>query len=169
MNLCTERSEKRAKEVGIRKSIGSLRGQLISQFYIESLLLSTAAMFMAIVLAQLALPWFNGVAGRNLSIPWGSPWFYAICLAFNAYTGLLAGTYPAVFLSSFKPVSVLKNTMHSGRGAFLPRRILVVVQFTVSVTLIMATVVILNQVQYAQQRPIGYTIDGVMSVPIRDG
>jgi hypothetical protein len=131
-------------------------------------LLALLALAFAIIIAQLSLPWFNSIAGKNLSIQWSSPAFYAACLAFAICTGITAGTYPAFILSSFKPVSVLKGTITAGRNAFLPRKILVVVQFTVSISLIVVTIVIFNQVQFAQQRPIGYTIDGIMSVPIRD-
>ena len=168
MNLSTARSEKRAKEVGVRKSVGSLRRQLIAQFFTESVLMALLALAFAVVLAQLALPWFNSVAGKNLSIHWNSPGFYLTCLAFSVLTGVISGTYPAIILSSFKPVSVLKGARVAGRNAFLPRKVLVVVQFTVSISLIVVTVVIFNQVQFAQQRPIGYTIHDIVSVPIRD-
>lgn len=168
MNLSTARSEQRAKEVGIRKSIGSLRMQLISQFFSESLLVALLAFIFSLMIVQSALPWFNEVSGKNLSILWQSLWFWLACAGFAIVTGLISGTYPALFLSSFQPVKVLKGTFKAGRNAFLPRKILVVVQFTVSVTLIVSTVIILNQIKFAQSRPIGYSINGIVSVPIRD-
>lgn len=168
MNLSTARSEQRAKEVGIRKSIGSRRGQLISQFFSESLLLALFAFAFALMLVQLALPWFNEVSGKNLSILWDSPLFWVGCTGFGIVTGLVSGTYPAIFLSSFQPVKVLKGTFKAGRNALLPRKVLVVLQFTVSVTLIISTIIIFQQIQFAQGRPIGYSINSVVSVPIRD-
>jgi putative ABC transport system permease protein len=168
MNLSTARSEQRAKEVGIRKSIGSLRIQLVSQFFSESLLVALLASIFSLMIVQLALPWFNEVSGKSLGILWGSSWFWLSCVGFAAVTGLISGTYPALFLSSFQPVKVLKGTFKAGRNAFLPRKVLVVVQFTVSVTLIVCTVIILKQIKFAQSRPIGYSINGVVSVPIRD-
>lgn len=168
MNLSTARSEKRAKEVGIRKSIGSLRTQLITQFFTESILLSLIATALAVIFTQLLLPWFNGIAGKNLAVHWASPSFYAVCLIFSLTTGILAGMYPALFLSSFKPAVVLKGAIVSGRGALMPRKVLVVLQFTVSISFIVVTMIIFNQVQFAQNRPIGYTINGVVSIPIRN-
>lgn len=168
MNLSTARSEQRAKEVGIRKSIGSLRIQLVSQFFSESLLVALLACIFSLMIVQLALPWFNEISGKSLGILWQSSWFWLTCIGFSIVTGLISGTYPALFLSSFQPVKVLKGTFKAGRNAFLPRKILVVVQFTVSVTLIVSTVIILKQIKFAQSRPIGYSINGIVSVPIRD-
>jgi putative ABC transport system permease protein len=169
MNLSTARSEKRAKEVGIRKSIGSLRIQLVSQFFSESLLVALFAFVLAMVLVQLTLPWFNEVSGKQLSMRWHSPWFWVSCTGFALVTGLVAGIYPALFLSSFEPVKVLKGTFKTGANAFLPRKILVVVQFTVSITLIVSTLIIFRQIQFAQRRPVGYDINSIVSVCIRDG
>jgi ABC-type antimicrobial peptide transport system permease subunit len=168
MNLSTARSEQRAKEVGIRKSIGSLRVQLISQFFSESLLVALLAFVFSLVIVQGALPWFNQIAGKSIAILWQSLWFWSACISFVAVTGFISGTYPALFLSSFQPIKVLKGTFKAGRNASLPRKVLVVVQFTVSVTLIVSTVIIFKQIQFAQSRPIGYSISGIVTVPIRD-
>jgi putative ABC transport system permease protein len=168
MNLSTARSEQRAKEVGIRKSIGSLRVQLISQFFSESLLVALLACTLSLVIVQGALPWFNEISGKNIAILWHSYRFWIACIGFAAITGFISGTYPALFLSSFQPVKVLKGTFKAGRNASLPRKVLVVVQFTVSVTLIVSTVIIFKQIQFAQSRPIGYSINGIVAVPIRD-
>jgi len=156
MNLSTARSEKRAKEVGIRKTLGSLRQQLISQFFSESLLVSAFAFVFSILLVQLTLSWFNMVADKQMSIPWSSPTFWIIGLVFSILTGVIAGSYPAFYLSSFQPVKVLKGTYRAGRLASLPRKILVVLQFFVSAVLIIGTLVVFRQVQYTKNRPVGY-------------
>lgn len=168
MNLSTARSEKRAKEVGIRKSIGSVRQQLINQFFTESMLVALMAVIISLLIVQLALPWFNTVSGKHLSILWTSPLFWLTCFGFALFTGLIAGSYPALFLSSLQPVKVLKGTFKVGRSASLPRQVLVVIQFTVSVTLVISTVVIFSQIRFAQNRPIGYAINGCVSVPVKD-
>ncbi len=164
MNLSTARSERRAKEVGIRKAIGSLRGQLIRQFFVESLLMATMAYALALLVVSAWLPAFNGVAGKEMSVPWGSPAFWLMGLAFCALTGLIAGSYPALYLSSFRPVKVLKGSYRAGRMAALPRQALVVLQFAVSVSLIIGTVVVFRQVRYAMDRPIGYDQNGLVSI-----
>ncbi|HYC84695.1 MAG TPA: ABC transporter permease, partial [Chryseosolibacter sp.] len=169
MNLSTARSEKRAKEVGVRKSIGSLRSHLVTQFFSESILVAMLAFVFALIVVQLSMPWFNAITGKDLSIPWSSFAFLGACLGIIIVTGLLSGIYPAWLLSSFQPATVLKGTFRSRRGAFLPRKVLVVVQFSISITLIVSTVVIFRQLIFAQSRPVGYQITGVVSVPIRDG
>ncbi|MDB5087034.1 MAG: hypothetical protein JWR09_1028 [Mucilaginibacter sp.] len=164
MNLSTARSEKRAKEVGIRKAVGSVRGQLISQFLCESLLVAVFAFVFSLVLVRLALPVFNSVADKNISILWGSPAFWLIGLGFCLFTGLLAGSYPALYLSSFEPVKILKGTFKAGRFAAIPRKVLVVLQFSVSVVLIVGTVIVFKQIQFAKDRPVGFTRDGLISI-----
>ena len=164
MNLSTARSEKRAKEVGIRKTLGSLRKQLITQFFSESLLVSVFAFVFSIILVQLALSWFNQVADKQMTIMWSSPLFWIIGLAFTLFTGIIAGSYPAFYLSSFQPVKVLKGTFRAGRLASLPRKILVILQFTVSATLIIGTVVVFTQVQFTKNRPVGYSREGMIQV-----
>jgi putative ABC transport system permease protein len=164
MNLSTARSEKRAKEVGIRKTLGSLRKQLISQFFSESLMVSFYAFVFALILVMLMLPWFNDVAEKKMVILWGSPVFWTVCLGFTLFTGLIAGSYPAFYLSSFQPVKVLKGTFKAGKLAALPRKILVVLQFTVSVVLIIGTIIVFKQVQYTKNRPVGYDRNGLVQV-----
>ncbi|WP_428654554.1 ABC transporter permease [Runella sp.] len=166
MNLSTARSEKRAKEVGIRKAVGSVRGQLINQFFSESLLVVVVAFVLSLLLVQLILPAFNEVADKQMSILWTNPLFWLLGIGFTLLTGLIAGSYPALYLSSFQPIKVLKGTFRVGRFAAVPRKILVVVQFTVSVTLIIGTIVVFRQIQYAKSRPIGYSRDGLLTVPI---
>ena len=166
MNLSTARSEKRAKEVGIRKAIGSLRGQLIYQFFSESLLCVALAFLLAILFVQLSLPFFNEVSDKKMGILWGSPLFWVLSVGFSLLTGLIAGSYPAFYLSSFQPVKVLKGSFKVGRFAAIPRKVLVVVQFTVSITLIIGTVVVFRQIKFAENRPVGYSRDGLVSIPI---
>jgi ABC-type antimicrobial peptide transport system permease subunit len=164
MNLSTARSEKRAKEVGIRKSIGSVRGQLIGQFFSESLVVALLAFLFSLLLVLLILPSFNQVADKKLTLPWLSPSFWLIGLVFSLLTGIIAGSYPALYLSSFNPVQVLKGTFRVGRFASVPRKVLVVLQFTVSVTLIIGTIIVFNQIQHAKNRPIGYDRNGLISM-----
>ena len=164
MNLSTARSEKRAKEVGIRKAIGSLRGQLIYQFFCESLLIAVMAFAFSIVLVLLILPYFNDIAGKQLAILWGSPLFWLLGAGFTLFTGIIAGSYPALYLSSFQPDKVLKGTFKAGRFAALPRKVLVVVQFAVSVILIIGTIVVFKQIQFAKNRPVGYSRDGLVNI-----
>jgi putative ABC transport system permease protein len=156
MNLSTARSEHRAKEVGVRKTLGSGRRQLIDQFLIESLVIAALSFALSLALASLALPAFNELAGKELSIAWSHPLFWIVAIGFTLFTGLLAGSYPALYLSSFVPVKVLKGYWRAGRMASLPRQVLIVVQFTVSVVLIIGTIVVFRQIQYARNRPLGY-------------
>ncbi|TSJ44183.1 FtsX-like permease family protein [Mucilaginibacter corticis] len=162
MNLSTARSEKRAKEVGIRKAIGSLRSQLVAQFYAESLLLAFLAFFFALLMVQLSLTWFNQVAQSDIHIPYTNYFFWLLCIFFTVFTGVLAGSYPALYLSSFNPVKVLKGTFKAGQMAAIPRKALVVVQFAVSVALIIGTVVIFMEVNYSKDRPVGYSQKGLL-------
>jgi len=164
MNLATARSEKRAKEVGIRKTVGSLRWQLIKQFFAESYLVVLLAFILSLTLVTLLLPLFNEVAGKKIEIAWTSPVFWIFSLAFILITGLVSGSYPAFYLSSFQPLKVLKGTFRVGRFASVPRKILVVMQFTVSVMLIIGTVIVYQQIQHAKNRPIGYTRNGLINL-----
>lgn len=157
MNLSTARSEKRAKEVGIRKSIGSLRCQLVQQFYGETLLVAFIAAVIALIAVQLSLPWFNYVSDKDISMPLTNPMFWLTCIGFTLFTGILAGSYPALYLSSFNAVKILKGSFKAGRFAMLPRRVLVVLQFTVSITLTIGTIIVYQQIQFAKNRPVGYS------------
>lgn len=166
MNLSTARSEKRSKEVGIRKSIGSQRGQLINQFLGESFLVVLFSYVIAMFIVLLSLNVFNELARKHIEFPWSSPLFWLASLAFIAFTALLSGSYPALYLSSFNPVQVLKGTFRAGKGASTPRKALVVVQFTVSVAFIIGTIVVLQQINHAQNRPIGYNKEGLIQIPV---
>ncbi len=167
MNLATARSEKRAREVGIRKSIGSARKQLIFQFVCESLLTVTLGCVLSLVLVQLMIPFFNDVAGKQISILWTNGWFWGAIVAFTLITGLLSGSYPALYLSSFQPVKVLKGTFRPGRWASLPRKVLVVFQFSVSITLMIGITVVFMQIKFAQNRPIGYNRSGLIEINMK--
>ena len=163
MNLATARSEKRAKEVGIRKTVGSMRWQLIRQFFAESYLVVLVAFILCLVLVVLFLPTFNEVASKKIVVPWHNPIFWGASLLFICVTGLLSGSYPAFYLSSFQPLKVLKGTFRVGKLASIPRKVLVVAQFTVSVMLIIGTIIIYQQIQHAKNRPIGYTRHGLIT------
>ena len=164
MNLSTARSEKRAKEVGVRKSVGSGREQLIGQFLSESLLIAFFALLLALGLVFVSLPYFNTLTEKLMSVQLDNPVFWAIMLVFTLFTGLLAGSYPALYLSSFNPVQILKGGVHVGKGAALPRKILVITQFTFSIVLMIGTIIIYQQIQYGKNRPIGFDNKGLISV-----
>jgi len=166
MNLSTAKSEKRAKEVGIRKTVGSSRRQLVFQFFSESILTVTFSLILSLLLVQILLPFFNSVAGKQMNILWHNIYFWLMTIVFALFTALIAGSYPAFYLSSFKPVKVLKGTFKAGRFASIPRKVLVVIQFTVSVALIIGTIIVYRQIQFAKNRPVGYTRDGLVSVPV---
>jgi ABC-type antimicrobial peptide transport system permease subunit len=168
MNLSTARSGKRAKEVGIRKSIGSLKVQLIYQFLSESFLVVFLAFILSLALVSISLPWFNQLSGKNILIPFSSLFFWLLSLIFIIVTALLAGAYPAFYLSSFQPIKVLKGAFGLGRFAAVPRKALVVIQFTVSVILIIGTVIVYRQIIFAQDRPVGYNRNGLITVARND-
>jgi ABC-type antimicrobial peptide transport system permease subunit len=167
MNLSTARSSSRAKEVGVRKTLGSVRKQLINQFFSESLLVTLLAFLVAMVLASFSLPWFNEIADKQMQMLWTNPWFWLGSLLFIFLTGILAGSYPALYLSSFNPVKVLKGTFRAGRLAALPRQILVVMQFSISATLIICTIIVYNQIQFAKNRPVGYNREGLITMEMK--
>ena len=166
MNLSTARSINRAKEVGIRKVVGSRRSELIAQFFGESLLVVVLAYAIALFFVLLTVPFFNQVADKHMAIPWTDPVFWLLGVGFTLLTGLIAGSYPALYLSSFRPVAVLKGPLRfrTGNGIATPRRVLVVVQFTVSITLMIGTSVVYRQLQHAKNRPIGYSREGLISL-----
>jgi ABC-type antimicrobial peptide transport system permease subunit len=167
MNLSTARSEKRAKEVGIRKAIGSMRGQLVRQFLSESFLVVVFAFLIAILLVALSLSWFNKVSAKEMTMPWTNEYFWLVSIAFIVFTSLISGSYPAFYLSSFNPVKVLKGTFRAGRFSSVPRKVLVVVQFTVSIVLIIGTIIVYRQIQHAKNRPIGYSKNNLLTIPIK--
>lgn len=164
MNLSTARSERRAKEVGIRKSIGSVQRQLVYQFFSESLLVALLSFVVAVVLTQLLIPAFNTIAEKNIDVPWMNPTFWLLGLGLTLVTGILAGSYPALYLSSFQPVKVLKGAFKTGAKGSTPRRVLVVTQFCISVILIAGTGVVYQQMTYGKGRPVGYTREGLISL-----
>jgi putative ABC transport system permease protein len=168
MNLSTARSEKRAKEVGIRKAIGSKKMQLVGQFLSESFLVTILAYLLAFVVVQATLKTFNDLSDKHITIPFEKPQFWLVGLSFLAITSILSGFYPAFYLSSFQPIKVLKGTMKVGKFSSLPRKIMVVTQFTVSIILIIGTVVVYQQIQHAQNRPVGYDRTGLVRISMDD-
>jgi putative ABC transport system permease protein len=164
MNLSTARSEKRAKEVGIRKTFGSLRGQLIKQFLSESLLIVSIAFLLSMAMVILCLDGFNKIADKKIAFTFSHPVFWGISILFILITAFLSGSYPALYLSAFRPVKVLKGTFRAGRFAAVPRRLMAGLQFTVSIILIIGTIVVYRQVQHAQDRPIGYNRNGLIRI-----
>lgn len=165
MNLSTARSEKRALEVGIRKSIGSTRLQLIYQFLSESFLVVICAFIIAIGMVVLSLPAFNSVAGKEVVFPWSNGLFWMMSFVFIGVTALVSGSYPALYLSSFKPIKVLKGTFKMGTFAAVPRKVLVVAQFTVSIALIIGTLIVKNQITYGKNRPVGIESSQLIQLP----
>ncbi|MGN6532666.1 MAG: ABC transporter permease, partial [Ginsengibacter sp.] len=166
MNLSTARSEKRAKEVGIRKTVGSLRGQLIRQFLSESVLVAFIAFILSIVMVILLMPFFNSLADKRMEFPGNNGIFWLLAILFTFITGIVSGSYPAFYLSKFKPIKVLKGNFRVGRFASLPRKILVVIQFTFSIALIIGTIIVFKQIQFAKNRPVNYSREGLITVPM---
>jgi len=164
MNLSTARSEKRAREVGIRKVVGALRNSLIYQFLGESVLIAFISGVLALLIVQLSISGFNLLTLKQLYVPYGNPVFWLIFLFYIFFTGIISGSYPALYLSSFKPVSVLKGTFKAVNALVTPRKLLVIVQFTFAVILIICTIIIREQLQYAQDRDSGYKKDNLVYV-----
>ncbi|NQD70392.1 FtsX-like permease family protein [Sphingobacterium shayense] len=162
MNLSTARSEKRAKEVGIRKVVGAHRVSLIWQFLSESLLLAFASGVISVLIVILLLPSFSDLVGRKLSIPFNDLRFWLSFISFVLFTGFLAGSYPAFFLSSFQPIKVLKGKFIHIQQKFNPRKSLVVTQFTIAIVLIISTLVIRQQLQHVQERDSGYSTENII-------
>lgn len=165
MNLSTARSEKRAKEVGIRKTLGSDRKQLRWQFLFESIILTCIAFVFSMILVMVLLPAFNAMVNKQMVVHPGDPVFLLGVVGIILFTGIVAGSYPAFYLSSFNPVKVLKGTFLAGRKAVLPRRILVVGQFVISILLISATIIVYRQLQYVKNRDMGYNPDNLIMIP----
>ncbi|MCQ6956888.1 ABC transporter permease [Mucilaginibacter aquariorum] len=156
MNLSTARSEKRAKEVGIRKVVGASKSSLIGQFLGESIMIALIAGVVALIIIELSLPAFNNLTQKHLFVPFSSPSFWLIVVSFILFTGIVSGSYPALYLSSFAPVKVLKGTFKAANATFSPRKILVVTQFTFAIVLIISTIIVRQQLEYAQNRDTGY-------------
>ncbi|HTI90755.1 MAG TPA: ABC transporter permease [Puia sp.] len=162
MNLSTARSEKRAKEVGIRKVVGAQKGSLISQFIGESVLLAFLAGVVAVVIVQISLPAYDQLIDKKLFINFGNVYTWMAFVGFILFVGFLAGSYPAFFLSSFQPVKVLKGTFKKANALVTPRKVLVVLQFTFAIILIICTIVIKQQIDYARDRNTGYNKDNLI-------
>ncbi len=162
INLSTAKSANRAKEVGLRKVVGSTRGGLINQFLTESLLYSVISFIIGILMAWLLLPYFNVLASKTLTIPWLALWFIPVILAAAFIVGIVAGIYPAFYLSSFKPASVLKGSISNGSKSSTLRNGLVVFQFTASIILIICTFIIYNQMKFILNKNLGYDKDQVV-------
>jgi putative ABC transport system permease protein len=164
MNLSTARSANRAKEVGIRKVMGSFRSHLVRQFLTESVMLSAVSFILAIGLAWLAIPAFNDLARKSLEIPFGDSTFWLIVAGAALAIGLLAGVYPSLFLSAFKPVNVLKGNLSLGMKSGMVRSSLVVFQFWISITLIVGTIAVNRQLNFIQNKNVGFNKDQVLVV-----
>jgi len=165
MNLSTARSEKRAKEVGVRKTLGSRKAELIAQFFAESSLFALIAFIFSIIAVILLLPAFNKLVDKHMSLGFGTASFWIIGLASILFTGIIAGSYPALYLSSFNPTSVLKGTFLPGKKGVIPRRVLVVGQFAISIFLISATIVVYKQIQHIKNRDMGYNPNNLLMIP----
>lgn len=159
MNLSTARSEKRAKEVGIRKVVGAQKKWLVGQFMGESILLAFIAGIFAIAVIEVALPAFGELTDKKLAIDFGNIYFWLSAVGFILFTGIIAGSYPALFLSSFQPVKVLKGTFKAEHTLITPRKLLVVLQFTFAIILIICTSIVKQQIDHAQNRDTGYNRD----------
>jgi ABC-type antimicrobial peptide transport system permease subunit len=172
MNLSTARSHGRAKEIAIRKTIGSSRGVLVRQFLTESLLFAVCASLLAVVALTFCLPWFNNALGLSLASPLHRPLFWIGLVILALLTGLLSGSYPSLYLSSFQPLKVLKGNLcnrssSAGKGALRFREILVTVQFVLAIVLIISTFVIYSQISYIRNRPIGFDKNNLLEIPLQ--
>jgi putative ABC transport system permease protein len=156
MNLSTARSAKRSKEIGLRKAIGSFRSQLVFQFFTETFLVVFLALIASLLMTILLLPAFNDFSSNALIIPWTSPWFISIIIGFFILTGLISGSYPALYLSSFDPVKTLKGKVLGKKRESYFRKGLVVLQFGISITLIIGAILVYQQIEFGKNRPMGY-------------
>jgi putative ABC transport system permease protein len=164
MNLATARSESRAREVGIRKSIGSRRKELILQFLGESVAITTLAFILAIAIVELVLPSYNTLVSKNISIDYSNPSIWLVSVVLILIVGLMTGSYPAFYLSSFQPVKVLKGKIDAAKGGSTPRKVLVVLQFGFSIFLIIGTIVVYQQIQHVKNRDMGYDRENLIQV-----
>ena len=163
MNLSTARSSNRAKEVGVRKVLGSLRKNLITQFLTESILISLLALVIAILIAFLLLPYFNQLSGKQITMGiFSKPWLFPSLIGLMLVVGVIAGSYPAFFLSAFNPVEVLKGKLAKGFKSSWLRSGLVIFQFFISIALIIGTIIIYNQLKYIRSKDLGYNRSHVL-------
>ncbi|HYG03481.1 MAG TPA: ABC transporter permease [Chryseosolibacter sp.] len=168
MNLVTARSERRAKEVGIRKSIGSSRKELVVQFLAESFIVTLLSFLLGILLVELALPHYGDLVHKGLSIDYSSYQFWIVSIVFVLGVSLLSGIYPALYFSAFQPIKVLKGTFAAGKKTILPREISVGAQYLFAIFLFIGTVVIYQQIEYVKQRQPGYNKDDLLMIPTND-
>ncbi|MAZ27620.1 MAG: acetylornithine deacetylase [Cytophagaceae bacterium] len=166
MNLATARSEKRANEVGVRKTLGSDKKQLMFQFMAEAFMIASLAAILSVILLIILLPLFNGLVDKHLSLGLANPMHYLSLIAIAALCGFVAGLYPAVYLSSFKPIDVLKGKKSSSRNAAFIRKGLVIAQFVVSITFIISTVIVYQQVSYVKNRNLGMNKENLIELPV---
>lgn len=169
MNLSTIRAAERSKEVGLRKVLGALRKQLVGQFIGESVLLTAISCLFSMGLLCVAMPWYNQLLGNSLSVSWNTLPVYLFLIGVMVITGVLAGSYPAFFLSAFSPVQALKGRLRLGKGGSSFRQVLVIVQFSISVFLMVGTIVITRQLNFVKNRQLGYNKEQTVLVPIDNG
>ena len=167
MNLSTARSEKRSREVGVRKAIGSSRKSLVGQFLLESMVLSFLAMLVAFTLIEISLPYFNNLLNIQLAINYQDWKFWSTLIGLTIITGFIAGSYPAFYLSSFEPVKVLKGFNATGGSSISVRKVLVVFQFVFAACLIVCTGVIYQQLNFIKNKPIGYNRNNLIEIPVQ--
>jgi ABC-type antimicrobial peptide transport system permease subunit len=164
MNLATARSESRAREVGIRKSVGSRRKELIAQFLGESILVTFIAFMLAVVIMQLTLPFYNQLVNKNIIVDYSNPLVWGLSILLVLILGIFSGSYPAFYLSSFQPVKVLKGKVKLGKGASTPRQVLVTLQFGFSIFLIIGTLIIYQQIMHVKNREVGYDRENLIQI-----
>jgi putative ABC transport system permease protein len=169
MNLSTIRAAERSKEVGLRKVLGALRNNLVWQFIGESVLLTTISCILAIILLAAVMPWYNELLGYTLNVSWNTLPVYLFFVGIIIVVGFLAGSYPAFFLSAFSPIQALKGKLKLGKGGASFRQVLVVVQFSISVFLIVGTIVITKQMSYVKNKQLGYNKEQTLIIPIDNG
>ena len=167
MNLATAQSIKRSKEVGVRKVVGAIRKQLIGQFLGEAMLFTLAAAILGILIVVIILPLFNELTEKQITISLANVKFVLVVIGLVLITGVVAGSYPALYLSGFRPVAVLKGSFKSGRGAHAFRRVLVVTQFALSIAIIICTIVVYRQMQYIDSRDMGFSREGLLYMNMR--
>jgi predicted permease len=166
MNLTTARAGRRAREIGVRKVAGAIRGSLVRQFLIEAVLVTTIAAIIALLIVTLILPGFDGLTGKQIAMPWSSSIFWTGLAALILLTGTLAGSYPALFLARLQPIRVLKGALKFTGSAVLFRKGLVIFQFVLSIVLIIGTIVVSRQISYIQNADIGFNRDNLVYIPM---
>lgn len=169
MNLSTARSERRSREVGIRKVVGARRIAIIQQFLGESVLTAFLSFIVAVLIMMATIGYFNEVINKQLTIPFTNTWAWVAAILVTLLTGVLAGSYPALFLSSFKPVKVLKGISKTGKKTLYSRQVLVVVQFVFATCLILSSILIYKQITYIKNRPVGYSQNGLIEIDLEEG